>query len=92
VKQQIKTDFDEIGAAYPECTAYVTSDITLDVQAAPPVTVNATIESYGSTPNGQPRYLLTVWDPVKTKPLPKPMTLTLGPPQIGDLASKTNRP
>ena len=81
-------DFDEIDSQYPECTQYVTSDVTLDVQGSPATQVNATIEGYGQTPNGEPRFLLTVWNS-KTKPIPESFTLTLGQDQIGLAAAKT---
>lgn len=81
-------DFDEIDSQYPECTQYVTSDVTLDVQAGPPIQVNATIEAYGQTPNGEPRYLLTVWNSAK-KPIPQSFTLRLGREEVGLVAKRT---
>ena|SRR5258706_7653151 len=86
-----KGDFDEIDADYPECTEFVTSDVTLDIQGGPPAQVNATIEYYGATPNGETRYLLTVWDPNVNKPIPKPRVLKLGKDQVGIPPDKTSR-
>jgi hypothetical protein len=80
--QPITGDFDDIFADYPECTQFVTSDVTLDVQGSPVGQVKATIEKYGTTPNGSQAYLLTVWNSNK-KPLPKTFTVGRGPNVIG---------
>jgi len=82
-----KGDFDLIDSGYPECTDYVTSDVTLD-DLGTQTTVNASMEKYGVTPNGQPRYLLTVWNSAK-KPIPQTFNLALGTTQIGQPAKRT---
>src|ERR1022692_3805596 len=86
-KKTMKSDFDEISDAYPECTNFVTTDVMLDVLSQPASQVSATIEAYGQTPNGQPRYLLTVWNS-QNKPAPASITLKLGRAQIVRSRSK----
>jgi hypothetical protein len=90
-KNRHKGDFEQIDAEYPECTRFVTSDVTLDVQGQNPSQINATIELYGLTPNGEQRYLLTVWDSGVSKPMPKPSTVVLGTDQIGEPARRAKR-
>ena len=80
--QRIASDFDGIFDDYPECTQFVTSDVTLDVQGNPVAQIKATIEKYGSTPNGNQVYLLTVWNS-GSKPTPKSFKLDRGSDAIG---------
>jgi hypothetical protein len=72
----VQGDFGDVDVAYPECTLYVTSNVTLPSASA----VQATIEQY--TPNeGLPGLLLTVWNSGQ-KPKPQSRTIKLGPEQI----------
>lgn len=80
--QKIASDFDDTFADYPECTQFVTSDVTLDVQGNPVAQISATIEKYGLTPNGQQAYLLTVWNS-GAKPTPRAFRLYRGAHAIG---------
>ncbi|MGC4052793.1 MAG: hypothetical protein QM757_25975 [Paludibaculum sp.] len=78
--QRVKGDFDDINADYPECTQFVTADVTLNLQQ--PTQVTGLIQPYGKTPNNQQRYLLTVWDASVTQPKPKKIQISLGPQMI----------
>lgn len=68
---RIRGDFDKIGAEYPECTDFVTADVTLDDDGKLS-DIKATLENLGVTPNGEPRFLLTVWNS-PDKPIPGPL-------------------
>jgi hypothetical protein len=81
--QRINGDFDDIYADYPECTQFVTSDVNLDIQGSPVAKINATIQKYGTTPNGQQAFLLTVWNTGGPPPVPKSFTIKRGSLVIG---------
>jgi hypothetical protein len=88
--QRISGDFEDIFGDYPECTQYVTADVTLDVNGISATPVSATIEKYQITPNGQQRYLLRVWNSAK-KPDPKPIVLRLGKDQVEGDKKETSK-
>ncbi|MBS1984813.1 MAG: hypothetical protein JST16_11645 [Bdellovibrionales bacterium] len=80
MKKKVKGDFDDLNADYPECTQFVTADVTLDLQEA--TQVSGLIQPYGKTSNNQQRYLLTVWDSGVPQPKPRSIQISLGPQEI----------
>jgi|HubBroStandDraft_1064217.scaffolds.fasta_scaffold167600_2 hypothetical protein len=71
----VQGDFGDVEVAYPSCTLYVTSKVTLsalDTASA----IQATIELYKPT-EGLSGLLLTVWNSAQ-KPKPQTRTIKLG--------------